>query len=67
MFQEKWVLAHVRVGAKATLEESPALADFVEKVDNRTAPKISQKLLLSRLDRCNAPSDTKVGGCFCVK
>jgi hypothetical protein len=55
MFQEKWVLAHVRVGAKATLEESPALADFVEKVDNRTAPKISQKLLLSRLDRCNAP------------
>src|SRR3984893_1474515 len=31
------------------------LTDTVEKVENRTAPKISRKLILGRLDRCNAP------------
>src|ERR1700730_7553784 len=31
------------------------MADTVEKVENRTAPKISRKLILRRLDRCNAP------------
>jgi hypothetical protein len=35
--------------------ELPLLADTVEKVENRTAPEISRKLILSRLDRCNAP------------
>jgi hypothetical protein len=31
------------------------LADSVEKVENRTVPKISRKLILNRLDRCDAP------------
>src|SRR3984893_2959252 len=31
------------------------LTDTVEKVENRTAPKISRKSILGRLDRCNAP------------
>jgi hypothetical protein len=33
----------------------PLRADAVEKVENRTAPKISRKLILSRLDRRNPP------------
>jgi hypothetical protein len=36
-------------------DERPLCADTVEKVENRTAPKISRKVILSRIDRCNAP------------
>lgn len=34
--------------------ERPVLVDTVEKVENRTAPKISRNFILSRLYRCNA-------------
>jgi hypothetical protein len=33
---------------------SPLSADTVAKVENRTIPKISQKLIFRRLYRCNA-------------
>jgi hypothetical protein len=34
---------------------SLVLADFVAKVENRPAPKISQKLIFRRLRHCNTP------------
>jgi hypothetical protein len=39
----------------ADIPDRPLLADTVEKVENRTAPKISRKVIFSRIDRCNAP------------
>jgi len=41
--------------AKHSIDEGLLLADTVEKVENRTGPKISRKLVLSRPDRSNAP------------
>jgi hypothetical protein len=42
------------------------LADTVEKVENRTAPKISRKLIFSRPTAAMLlGADTKVGDCFC--
>jgi hypothetical protein len=38
-------------GSKATFEEGPVLADTVAKVENRTTPKISRKVILRRLYR----------------
>jgi hypothetical protein len=35
--------------------EGPFLADIVAKVENRPTPKISQKLIFSRLRRGNTP------------
>jgi hypothetical protein len=40
---------------RAMQSACPFRADNVEKVENRTASKISRKLILSHLDRCNAP------------
>jgi hypothetical protein len=42
-------------GHRQTGPTGPFRADIVEKVENRTSPKISRKSILSRLDRCNAP------------
>jgi hypothetical protein len=35
--------------------ERPLCADIVEKVENRTASRISRNSLFSGLDHCNAP------------
>ena len=53
------------LGQKPQVRKS-APADSVEKVENRTAPKISRSLAVSTL--ATLPSaDTKVGGWFCAK
>jgi hypothetical protein len=48
-------VADVAYGSKAPLTERPVLADSVAKVENRTTPKISQKLILRRLHHGNTP------------
>jgi len=47
-------VADVAYGSKA-LTERPVLADSVAKVENRTTPKISQKLIFRRLHHGNTP------------
>ena len=42
-------------GARALKRERPLLADTVEKVENRTTPKISQMLAFGKLNRWDAP------------
>jgi len=41
-------------GAKADVARRRGWADTVAKVENRTAPKISRKLIFGRLRRCVA-------------
>jgi hypothetical protein len=48
-------VADVAYGSKAPLTERPVLADSVAKVENRTTPKISQKLIFRRLHHGNTP------------
>jgi hypothetical protein len=45
------VLANVRFAPIAAIQGKAVLTDTVENVENRAAPKISRKLILSRLDR----------------
>jgi hypothetical protein len=42
-------------GARALKRERPLLADTVEKVENRTTPKLSQMLAFGKLNRWDAP------------
>ena len=37
------------------MTEGPVLADTVGKVENRAVAELSQKLVLTRLGRCEAP------------
>jgi hypothetical protein len=50
------------------VNEGPLLADTVEKVENRTTPKIPRKLIFD-VPTAAKPrgADTKVLGRFCVK
>jgi hypothetical protein len=41
-------------GARLDQSERPSLTDAVEKVENRTTPKISQMLIFGLLRRCDA-------------
>jgi hypothetical protein len=47
--------ANGRLAPIAAIQGTSVLTDTVENVENRTAPKISRKLILSRLDRRNSP------------